>query len=151
MTKRLTIIFVLLGVAAAVGQTQPNPDYSGMYSFLKDGEFVQINSEGKGKLSGFVSRFGDLESDRGVFLDHFFKEGSLSAEAVQFTTDRVHGVWFEFKGSIGRGAGKTPNDEGYYEMRGTLTEFSTDDNQKVSSRAREVTFKSFPQDVASGK
>ena len=153
MTKLFSVIFVLLAVLAALGQTQPQTDrdYSGMYSFLKEGEFVQVNLESQGKVSGFISRFGDLESDRGAFLDHFFKNGSMAGGQIQFTTERVHGVWFEFKGTVGRGAGKTPNDEGYYELKGTLTEYSTDANQNVSSRVREVTFKSFPQDVATGK
>jgi len=153
MTKLLSIIFVLLAVVASLGQTptEADQDYSGMYSFLKEGEFVQINLESQGKVSGFISRLGDLDSDRGAFLDHFFKNGSLASGQMQFTTERVHGVWFGFKGTVGRGAGKTPNDEGYYELKGTLTEYSTDTNQNVSSRAREVTFKSFPQDVASGK
>ena len=122
-----------------------------MYSFLKEGEFVQVNLESQGKVSGFISRYGDLDSDRGTFLEHFFKDGSLASSQIQFTTERVHGVWFDFKGTVGRGAGKTPNDEGYYELKGTLTEYSTDANQNVSSRAREATFKSFPQDVATGK
>ena len=153
MRKLYSIVFVLLLAGAALAQsTEPGTreDYSGMYSFLKEGEFVQINQEGQGKVSGFVSRFGDLDSDRGAFLDHFFKQGSLAGNQIQFTTERVHGVWFDFKGTVSRGAGKTTDDEGYYEMKGTLTEYTTDATQKTSSHSREVTFKSFPQDVASG-
>ena len=39
-------------------------DISGMYSFLQEGEFLQINLDREG-VSGYVSRQGDLESDRG--------------------------------------------------------------------------------------
>src|SRR5579872_5036355 len=122
---RQSFIFVLLmAVVAALAQSQPaaSDDYSGMYSFLKDGEFVQLNLEGQGKVTGFVSRYGDSESDRGAFLDHFFKKDSMSGNRVQFTTDQVHGVWFDFNGTLQRGAGKTPDDEDYYEMKGMLTE-----------------------------
>src|SRR5438477_11138813 len=87
-------------------QTPPKPseDYSGMYSFLQDGEFVQITVEDQGKVTGFVSRYGDIESDKGFeFLDHFFKQGKLDGTKITFTTETVHGVWFEFKGSIDRG------------------------------------------------
>src|SRR2546421_8702864 len=52
-------------------QSSVSEQYSGMYSFLKEGEFVQLTVE-QGQLSGFVSRLGDIDSDRGVFLDQFF-------------------------------------------------------------------------------
>jgi hypothetical protein len=153
MRKLCLFVFVLLGLGAACGQSEPpepaaHDNYSGMYTFLKEGEFVQVNLDAQGKVTGFISRYGDQESDRGAFLDHFFKQASLQGKAIQFTTQQVHGVWFEFKGNVGRGAGKTANDEDYYELKGTLTEYTTDANQKASARSREVIFKSFPQDVA---
>lgn len=154
MTRLCSLGVLFLLACAATAQTKPpapTDDYSGMYSFLKEGEFVQINLEGKGKVTGFISRFGEQESDRGQFLDQFFKQGSLDGTHIEFTTQEVHAVRFEFKGTIGRGAGKTPDDEDYYEMRGTLTEYTTDANHQTSARSREVTFKSFPQDVAGGK
>ncbi|HYL13083.1 MAG TPA: hypothetical protein VEV41_08610 [Terriglobales bacterium] len=122
-------------------------DYSGMYSFLRDGEFVQVTVEDQGRVTGFVSRYGDLDSDKGAFLDHFFKTGKLDGNKLSFTTETVHGVWFEFKGKVDRGSGKNPGDEAYYVLNGTLTEFSTDANKKVSSKSREVAFKEFPQDM----
>jgi len=128
--------------------TKPADDYSGMYSFLQDGEFVQVTVEDQGRVTGFVSRYGDLESDRGEFLDQFFKQGKLDGSKLTFTTETVHGVWYEFKGAVERGAGKNPGDEAYYVLKGTLTQYSADANKKTSSRLREVAFKSFPQDMA---
>ena len=122
----------------------PGSQYSGMYTFLREGEFVQVSVEDAGKVTGFVSRFGDLESDKGVFLDQFFKAGKLDGNALTFTTDLVHGVVYEFKGTFERGEGKKPGDEAYYVIKGTLIERATDVNQKTSSRTREVTFKAFP-------
>jgi len=128
--------------------TRPGSEYSGMYSFLRDGEFVQITVEEEGRVTGFVSRYGDLESDRGAFLDHFFKPGGkLEGKQLSFTTETVHGVWFEFQGSVERGEGKNSGDEAYYLLKGRLTENSIDAAKKTSSRSREVTLKSFPQDV----
>jgi len=119
-----------------------------MYSFLRDGEFVQVTVEDHGRVTGFVSRFGDSESDRGVFLDHFFKSGKLDANQLAFTTDTVHGVSFEFQGTVERGDGKSRSDEAYYVLKGTLVESTTDEAKKTSSRSREVALKSFPQDMA---
>ncbi len=139
--------FVLFAVVLAGAQT-PAADYSGMYSFLRDGEFVQVTVEDQGRVTGFVSRYGDSESDRGVFLDHFFKSGKLEGSQLAFTTETVHGVWFEFHGTVERGEGKSRGDEAYYVLKGTLIENIIDETKKTSSRSREVALKSFPQDMA---
>lgn len=122
-------------------------DYSGMYSFLKDGEFVQITIEEKGAVSGFISRFGDSPSDKGTFIDQFFKSGKIDGNKLSFVTVPVHGVWFEFDGTFARGEGKKPEDEGYFVVQGTLTRLATDAEKKTSSQARQVVFKSFPRDT----
>lgn len=125
-------------------------EYSGMYSFLREGEYVQIDIEDKGRVSGFISRYGDLDSDRDIkFLSHFFKEGKLEANKLTFTTETVHGAWFEFQGIVERGEGKKTGDEGFYILKGKLTEYSSDAAKKVTSRSREVVLKSFPHDLAS--
>jgi hypothetical protein len=133
-------------------QTSPAPapatdDYSGMYSFLREGEFVQITVEDAGHVTGFISRYGDGESDHGVFLNHFFKQGKLDGHDLSFTTETVHGTWFEFKGKMDRGSAKTRAQEGYYVLKGTLTENSTEAVKKVPARAREVELKLFPEDA----
>jgi hypothetical protein len=129
--------------------TKPAEDYSGMYSFLQDGEFVQLTVEDEGRVTGFISRYGDLESDRGAFLDLFFKSGQLDGKNLSFTTQTVHGVWYEFKGTVERGPGKNVGDEAYYVLKGALTQYNTDATKKTSSKTREVAFKSFPQDMES--
>ena len=122
-------------------------DYSGMYSFLKDGEFIQITIEDKGAVSGFISRFGDSESDRGTFLNQFLKTGKSEGKKLSFTTESVHGVWFTFEGAFDRGSGKKPDEESYYLLRGTLTRFSNDAEKKTASQVTQVEFKSFPRDA----
>jgi hypothetical protein len=126
----------------------PGSEYSGMYSFLKEGEFVQVSVEDAGRVTGFVSRFGDLNSDKGAFLDQFFKTGKLDGKTLTFATEIVHGVGYEFKGTIERGEGKKPGDEAYYVLKGTLTESLTEGNKKTSSKSREVAFKAFPADAS---
>jgi hypothetical protein len=119
--------------------------YSGMYTFLKDGEFLQVTVEDGGSVTGYVSRYGDGESDQGAFLDQFFKNGKLTGNKLGFTTEIVHGVAFDFHGTFERGEGKNPGDEAYFVLKGTLTENVSDANKKVTSHSREVTFKLFPQ------
>jgi hypothetical protein len=122
----------------------PAEDISGMYSFLKEGEFVQLILE-KSELSGYISRLGDSDSDRGVFLDQFFEKASLQGHDVSFTTRKVHGVWFEFKGKYERGAAKTKVEDGYFVLRGTLKEYSTDAGRNTLTRSREVELKMLGQ------
>ena len=119
-----------------------------MYTFQKDGEFVQLTVEDAGIVTGFVSRYGEGESDKGEFLDQFFKVGKLDGNKLTFTTDTVHGVRFDFKGRVERGEGKNPGDEAYYLLKGTLTQSSGDANKKVTSKARDVVLKAFPQDAS---
>lgn len=129
----------------------PAEDISGMYTFLNNGEFLQINIEGD-TVSGYISRTGDLESDRGTFLDQFFDKASISGHDVTFTTRILHGEWFEFKGRFERGHAKTKAEDGYYMLRGTLIKFAGDEKNPASS-AHQVEFKwmAQPQDVEEKK
>jgi hypothetical protein len=140
------------------GQTQPSQqdapaivphaaeDISGMYSFLKEGEFLQINVE-KAAVTGYISRMGDSDSDNGVFLDQFFAKADVQGHDVSFTTRPLHSVWYEFKGKFDRGPGKTKAEDGYYVLRGTLKEFSTtsEKDKTVATHSREVEFKLLAQ------
>lgn len=132
-------------------ESRPGREYSGMYSFLKEGEFLQVTVEDDGKVTGFLSRYGDGESDKGVFLDHYFRSGKLEGNKLTFTTEMVHAVWFEFKGTVERGEGKTREDEGFYILKGTLTDSTTDGAKKVTAHSQEVLFKSFPEETSPAK
>lgn len=147
--------FALFALMSAGAQANPNgqspskpgADYSGMYGFLHDGEFVQLTVEDQGHVIGFISRYADPEGEGG-FLDQFFKSGVIEGNRLSFATDTVHGVAFEFRGTIQRGLGKNRSDEGYYVLAGTLVENNTDAAKKTSSRSSDVALKSFPQDLA---
>lgn len=141
------LFIVVLCASVALAQAQPaiaaSEDISGMYTFLHDGEFVQIDIDGS-RVTGFVSRLGDSDSNRGAFLDHMFKEGELKGDEIHFVTRQVHGVSYEFTGKVARGEEKDPAKEGYRVLKGKLTQTSDDENQKASAKSGEVTLKSFP-------
>jgi hypothetical protein len=122
--------------------------YSGMYTFREEGEFVQVTVEDDGRVTGFISRFGDGDSDKGAFLDQFFKTAKLDGNKLSFTTEVVHSVSFDFKGTIVRGEGKNPGDEAYFVLQGTLLEHKSDLNKKITTHSSEVTFKMFPQEAS---
>jgi hypothetical protein len=150
--------FVLLALMLAGAQASPAPkspsppipgaEYSGMYSFLREGEFVQITVEDQGRVIGFVSRYAGTEGDAG-FLEQLFKSGKLDGNQLAFITETVKGTWFEFRGTIDRGEGKNRGDEAYYVLKGTLVDNTIDEAKKASSHSSEVVLRSFPQNLAS--
>ncbi len=156
----LLLIFVSVSLVSVAQQQQPSTppaitdqtalsaadDISGMYSFLRDGEFVQITVQDN-VVTGFVSRYGETESDKDAFLDQFFDKAALKDNHLTFTTKKVHGVWFSFDGTVERGTGKTPHDEGYRVIRGTLTHSNDDTSGEPVARSRQIEMKSFPQDL----
>jgi len=122
----------------------PSDDYSGMYTFLREGEFLQISVDEGNRVTGFISCFGD--ADKGNFVDYFFDKAELHDRDIRFSTRKIQGTWFEFQGAISRGPGKTRDAEAYYVIKGTLTEHTSSDN-KPALKESEVTLRSFPQEI----
>ena len=149
---RVALILLLLSSFALAQKPAPQPatpaDPSGMYSFLKEGEFVEVDIDGR-NVTGFISRYGDSESDRGAFLDYMFKSGTHEGANLSFTTRQVHDLSFAFQGKLSRDESKAPGAEGYYVLRGVLTETTQHGDQKPTARQRDVEFKSFPADAQS--
>ena len=145
----LSVLFACTVYAQTPTSGAVSDDISGMYTFQQEGEFVQINLEDGSKVTGFISRYGTSESDKGAFLDQMFTEGDLKANQIHFKTRSVHGVTYEFSGTAELGQGKKAGEEGYRVLRGKLTEFTEDENKKVTARSREVTMKSFPAEATS--
>ena len=153
----MPVIFLAAALCAQDAKPQPKADappapakdatagYSGMYTFLKDGEFVQLTVEDGNRVSGFISNY--VQGESGEFVDQFFKTAKLEGNKLSFTTNENKGVSFDFKGSAERGEGKNPGDESYYVLKGTLTETTTGADKKVNSYTQEVTFKAFSHDA----
>ncbi len=135
---------ILLTSVLSLAQSLKPQDVTGLYSFVKSGDTVQVNVQPDGSVSGYVSRVADGDSDRGQLLDLMFAKATLKNGHLEFTTKKVHGMWFEFKGRAERGSGKTKDEEGYMVIRGTLTTVREDVSGHSTPLASEVEFKSFP-------
>lgn len=150
----LLCAIAILGTLLFAQAPQPAADlgdFSGMFSFLHDGEFVQITldelptaAKSKVPVSGFVSRFGQSDSDKDQVLDLMFKSGSLERQAITFATKSIHGLSYEFTGTVRRGDAKSKDKEGYFVVEGTLTENTVDKNGKPRTQTRQLSMKSFP-------
>src|SRR5260370_3972777 len=110
MKKLLSFAFLLCLLPAALPAqtagrgTSNRDDISGMYSFLHDGASVQLNLD-HGNLSGWVTSFGFLDSDRDTLLARFFAKASLQRDHIYFLSKRIHGCCLEFAGRISREQG----------------------------------------------
>ena len=138
----IVLVVVLPAFARAQAAAGAN-DISGTFSFLKEGEFVQLSMD-DGQLTGFVSRFGDTGDDKGEFIDQFLDQATLQGDHLHFNTKTVHAVRYEFDGTISVAAGKQKGDEGYRVLRGKLTEYTSDAKGVEHGKERTVEFKSFP-------
>ena len=145
-------VFMLACALLSVAQQPPLGDFTGRYGFLRDGEEVQLTLSPAPtpetdwsqpmEVSGYVTRFGDTDSDKGQMMDLFFKSGKLEGNKITFATKAVHGIAYEFEGKIAHGDAQSWAKDGYYVVSGKLTEHTTDAKGKVRSRTREITMKS---------
>ena len=102
----------------STGRTMLPLEASGEYA-LGTGEAVNVELQ-PDRLSGFITRFGDRESDEGTPLTFFFATSRLSGQQLAFTTRQIHGVWFSFDGTIVRGNARSRDQQGYYLLEGRL-------------------------------
>ncbi len=143
---------LLAFVTAGVSQTQSKPqeqlggDITGLYSFIHEGEFVQVEVN-DGKVTGLVSHFKDEDLEKAEFIDQYFAEAKLEGATLSFKTKAAGGAWFEFSGTVERGPAKTSSDEGYWIVKGTLLTRRTETDGKISEKSQGLTMKSFPQDA----
>jgi len=129
------------GLAAmlAVGASaQDASDITGRYEFLDARDWVQVIHEG-GKLRGYISRHNP-DGDGG-YLEHLFSRGSYDGHRLTFTTRSVHATWFEFDGTVQRGAVADRTHDGFLVIRGKLTRYRSDAEKKVTAESREVEWK----------
>jgi hypothetical protein len=141
----LLLASIPAGLAQGTAKPEMSGDITGMYSFLHEGEFVQIEAE-EGKVSGLVSRFKNEDQEKAEFVDQYFDRAKLDGSTLSFRTKPADGDWFEFSGEVERGPGKIPGDEAYWTVKGTLTEHSKKDGN-IAGKVQELTLKSFPKDA----
>jgi hypothetical protein len=144
MRKSSLFLTLLLTTVLSLAQDWKPQDISGLYSFVRKGETVQINVQPDGRVTGYVSRVANGDSDHGQMLDLMFTKASLQGDTLEFQTKKIHGESLSFTGHVARGAGTSHDEEGYFVIRGTLTSTKEDVNGNPTATQSEVEFKSFP-------
>jgi hypothetical protein len=139
------LVLCLFALGSAVAQIGED-GVSNTYTFLGEDEDLQLSAVSGHILLGYVNTHGVGETDRHLLLAMFFQKGTIEGDHVYFLTKPVHGLRYEFKGKISRGGAKSPTEEGYFQIVGTLTQHLADAEGKVASHSREAIFKSMPFD-----
>ena len=108
------------------GRSSLPEDAAGAYALSPNpAEIVEMILNGDGssvRLQGYLTRMGDGSSDRGAPLTYFFARTTVSPTQLTFITRQVHGVWWNFAGTIDRGSAQSNAQKGYYFLNGMLTE-----------------------------
>lgn len=139
------LVLCLFALGSAIAQVGED-GVSNTYTFLGEDEDLQLSAVPGNILLGYVNTHGVGETDSHLLLAMFFQKGTIDGDQVYFLTKPVHGLRYEFKGKISRGTAKSSMEEGYFQISGTLTQHLADEEGKVATHSREVTFKSMPFD-----
>ncbi|MDR3763848.1 MAG: hypothetical protein P4M01_07105 [Acidobacteriota bacterium] len=126
----------------------PEPDITGMYSFLHEGEFVQIEVNGS-KVTGVISHYRNESPEAAEFEDCYFDTAKLAGNTLTFATKSTDALWYEFSGTVERGPAKTIEGEGYWIIRGTLTVHSKSKDSAAVQKTHKLDLRSFPQEALS--
>ncbi len=123
-------------------------DVSGPYNFDHLNESIEIDIA-RTKLTGYISRLGDAETDSNTALTYFFDQSSIDGSEIRFQTRVLHGIWYSFRGTILRGDAKIRDNEGYYVLHGVLQthhpQSGFDKSADETIERRTVNFKSMQQ------
>src|SRR3954447_3803438 len=105
----LLIVCALLVAGTVCANAQIGEDgVSNTYTFLGEDEDLQLSAVPGNILLGYVNTHGVGETDRHLLLAMFFQRGTVEGDEIYFITKPVHGLRYEFKGKISRGAPKSP-------------------------------------------
>jgi hypothetical protein len=147
MRKFNAILLLTFLATALFAAAQFEDDFANSYTFLGEDEELQLSTVPGNILLGYVSTHGVGDTDRHLLLAMFFQKGTINGDEIYFITKPVHGLRYEFKGKIERGTAKSPAEEGYFQITGKLTQHLANDEGKVTSSDRQVTFRSMPSDA----
>jgi hypothetical protein len=147
---RKPLLALLVFVAALIVPAQilkpqdensPVDDMTAKYHFLSPEDTLAILDE-EGKLKGYIEvTQPQEESDDIISFD--IQQGSRQKNHVAFRTNRIHGKFYRFSGTVEHGKGQEEKDSDYLHLVGDLDVVSVNaDTGKETVQTLRVTFKS---------
>ncbi|MFZ0964508.1 MAG: hypothetical protein WAO35_26895 [Terriglobia bacterium] len=110
----------LLAGSMLKGQNAEPPidDMTANYHFLSDDDTLAILDE-EGRLKGYIEVAQPPEESDDI-LTFDIMEGSRKDTHVEFHTNRIHGKFYRFSGTVERGKGREDKDPDYLHLTGNL-------------------------------
>ena len=93
-------------------------DMTAKYHFLSADDTLAILDE-EGRLKGYIEVAQPDEESEDV-LSYDIVEGSRKKSHVEFRTNRIHGKFYRFSGTVVRGKGHEPKEPDYFRLTGDL-------------------------------
>ena len=116
-------------------------DITAKYHFLSTDDTLAILDE-EGRLKGYIEVIQPEEESDDI-LSYDILEGSRKRNHVEFRTNRIHGKFFRFSGTVERGKGHQEKDPDYLHLTGDLDIVTVNsETGKESVQVVRVTFKS---------
>ncbi len=137
----LTVVLLTGGVLKAQDETQTIDDMTAKYHFLSAEDTLAILDE-EGRLKGYIE-VAQPEEESDDILSFDILEGSRKKTHVEFRTNRIHGKFYRFSGTVERGKGHVEKDPDYFRLIGDLDIVTVNaDTGKEAVQTVRVTFKS---------
>ena len=114
----LTVVLITGSVLKAQDETQPIDDMTAKYHFLSADDTLAILDE-EGRLKGYIE-VAQPEEESDDVLSYDIVEGSRKKTHVEFRTNRIHGRFYRFSGTVERGKGHEEKDPDYLHLIGDL-------------------------------
>jgi hypothetical protein len=112
------------------------------YHFLSADDTLAILDE-EGRLKGYIE-VAQPEEESDDVLSYDILEGSRKKAHVEFRTNRIHGKYYRFSGTVERGKGHKHKDADYFRLTGDLDVITVkSETGKETAQTFRVVFKSF--------
>jgi len=137
----LTVVFLAGSALKAQNAEPPIDDMTAQYHFLFADDTLAILDE-EGKLKGYIE-VAQPEEESDDFLNFDILEGSRKNTHVEFRTNKIHGKFYRFSGTVERGKGRDEKDPDYLRLVGNLDTVTVNgETGKETVQTVKVTLKS---------
>jgi len=99
-------------------QAEVIDDITGKYHFISADDTLAILDE-EGMLKGYIDVFQNQEESDAI-LSYTIIEGTRKKTHVEFRTNKIHGKFYRFSGSVERGGGQEGGDPDYLRLVGSV-------------------------------
>jgi len=114
----LAVALLAGGTLEAQEESQTVDDMTAKYHFLSADDTLAILDE-EGRLKGYIE-VAQPEEESDDILSYDIVEGSREKNHVKFRTNKIHGKFYRFSGTVERGKGHEEKDPDYFRLTGDL-------------------------------